>query len=122
MNISIDTAVLVIGGFVSASGFIISGVILYRGNKSSFKSLKDHFDSGINTLNTSMSGKFELVALAQKNIENDIHDVNAEINGVKDQLRAEIYPRLNDVEKQAEKNCKVLEYQMKECDRRHKTA
>lgn len=122
MNISIDMAVLIVGVFVSASGFIISGVVLYRGNKSSFKSLKDHFDSGINTLNTSMSGKFELVALAQKNIENDIHDVNAEINGVKDQLRAEIYPRLNDVEKQAEKNCKVLEYQIKECDRRHKTA
>lgn len=119
MNISIDMVVLSIGAVVSVGGFVISAAILYRGNKNSFKSLKDHFDAGIKQLEISINGKIELINQAQKNTETDIDGINASISGIKDQFRAEIYPRLNAVEKLSEKNCKVQEMHMKECDRRH---
>ena len=121
MNISGDMVVLAGGVLFSVGGFIVSAAILYRGNKNSFKSLKEHFDSGIEMLKLEIKNNMVVSGLERDSIREDIKDLDKSACGIKDQLKSEIYPRLNSVEKLSEKNCKILEYQMKECDRRHKT-
>lgn len=122
MNISCDMIVLAGGVLFSVSGFIVSAAILYRGNKSSFKSLREHFDSGIEILKLEIKKNVDISGLEFCGVKDDIEDLYKSLGGIKDQLKGEIYPRLNTVEKLSEKNCKILECQMKECDRRHKTA
>ena len=100
MNISGDMVVLAGGVLFSVGGFIVSAAILYRGNKSSFKSLKEHFDSGIEILKLEIKNNAAISGLEICGVKDDIDGIGKSLEGVKDQLKTEIYPRLNSVEKQ----------------------
>lgn len=119
MNISFETSVVILSGIVSVGGFIITAAVMLKSNKQTFKSLKDHIDTGIEKLELKIGNLERVFGLEISGVKDDIKDIDDTISGVKDQLKSEIYPRLNTVERLSEKNCKILEMHMKECDRRH---
>lgn len=120
MNINSDTIVLAFTGAASVCGFIITSAVMLKNNRQAFKSLKDHFDSGISMLKMEINNNAAISNIELTGIKDDINYLDKSANGIKDQLKDEIYPRLNAVEKLSEKNCQVQNMHMKECDRRHR--
>lgn len=119
MNISPEILVAGGGFVISISGFIITAGIMLKSNKRGFESIaeshKKDFESiiesnkkGFEMVDLKIGNLIQVLALERDGMKKDILCTEDEIEGVKDQLKTEIYPRLNAVEKDSQKNCRML--------------
>lgn len=122
MNISLDITTV-----YTAAGFIIFFIVMWKSNRNGFKAIEESSKTGFKAIEASNKSSFEmvdlkfnnliaLIALEREGMKKDICEADSDIESVKAQLKTEIYPRLNAVEKQSEKNCRALIDHQKLCD------
>jgi hypothetical protein len=131
MNITPEIAIASGGFIVSIGGFIITAGIMLKSNKSGFKAIaesqkKDYEmiaesnKKGFDMVDLKFSNLIQVLSVERDGMKKDIISIEDDCEGVKDQLKTEIYPRLNSVEKNIEKNCRAVIDHKELCSERHR--
>ena len=103
MNFNLDAKT-----FVEIVGFIALLFFMLKTNKNGFKAIENSSQSGFAMVDLKMSNLIQMIALEREATRKDICFLEDEMEGVKDQFKKEIYPRLNTVEGAVKKNCQAL--------------
>lgn len=103
MNINLDLNTVVTIATIGASTYA-----MYKINAKGFELLEEK-----------ISKVTEVSKIEMSNMKEDISDAEELITDVKSQLRGEVFPRLNNVEKLIGKNCQALLDHKDECKKTH---
>lgn len=119
MNISAEMLIVAGSSITSIIGFAITAGLLFKGNKHGFDAIEASSKSGFEKVELKISSLVQILALEREGMQKDIHDAKETITDVRSQLRAEIFPRLNNVETLIGKNCQALLDHKGECKKTH---
>lgn len=112
--------------FVEIVVFLALLYFMFKTNKNGFKSIEDsqksssenvelkitHLikssQSGFEMVDLKINNLVQMIALEREGTRKDICFLEDEVEGVKNQFKDDIYPRLNTVEGAVKKNCQAL--------------
>lgn len=103
MNFNLDPKT-----FVEIVIFLALLYFMFKTNKNGFKSIEDSNKSGFEMVDLKISNLIQMIALEREGTRKDICFLEDEVEGVKNQFKNDIYPRLNTVEGAVKKNCQAL--------------
>jgi hypothetical protein len=104
MNINLDLNTVITIGTIAASTYA-----MWKINAKGFE-----------LLDNKISNVVKISEIERAGVSRELGTICDDIEGVKDQFKREIYPRLNSAEKQIEKNCRALIDHKELCAEKHK--
>ena len=131
MNITPEIAIASGGFIVSIGGFIITAGIMLKSNKSGFKAIAESQKKDYEMIAESNKKGFDMVDLKFNNLiqvlsverdgmKKDIISIEDDCEGIKDQLKTDISPRLNKMGEDIQKNCRAVIDHKELCNERHR--